>query len=517
MPHEVLIEIAKKCFWARAQMGSVDPVQEKSFFELNLVRELPLRPLITQARSRSFEECHDHKPGYLNSNWSGYRLAAFLAYYLVSQWEYYIDGPPPLCRPDLIDHLGDFALSTHEDADIYVQICAMDIAGEVIALIEGVDIGFAPFQHITESAMRFADSLTSMMGNGSDDGMLWPAIPILQRQLEAMGRIASGETALTTNDTDHSTEPNTPNIDDIEAADGYQPDPTRGNTDDADHPTDIDTTEHGNEHQSDTTPRSLLGPEIEDEQPRAAATKSDRWRNHTSWIKYGAAVAAGALLVAAIVSIRQAPDSNGQGVSTTTTTLTTTLAASPRLPSPDVGAAPASPVVHNVTELVSAVTTDGKQSSFAAPWSTTPTPLVLDLYDSAKRGFVVTITLQTEVAQSEDIEINLTLGKARGLNFTDNETYVTDKYVINDRQDPPIGGKPLTLTIAGDRTPTTYSTEIYVNETQNVQAQIGELPQELAVFTCGVSVLTFEVLLAENHPNSLNVTVPVPLLVVKRC
>lgn len=422
-----------------------------------------LEPLIGEALEHSTHGRRDADDAP-DQHAQGYRLAASIAYLLVSQWPHQVEilGTAPRCRTDFQELLGDHALPLDNDREdrsrpdhhdrtgdelTYVVVCAMDIAETVIKAYDGVDIG-ASLRN-AGPAIRFADSLTEI-GDHSDES----TIRSLQRQLETMGEIA---------------------------------DAVRSEAD-------LDTPE------------------------AVRVRKPALWGQRPALI--GTGLLASALVVATVFLITFAGSSketNAQSVTSTVTTQVTSTLPPPTIEKPrEVSAGSTKGVVYNVLELVSAETADGSQSTAASPWGTTATPIVLYPYDSQRRTFRIRVALRVERPQPYDVKVNVTFSKPGGLIFAANSTFLSDRRGKDVEQDEP-KGQPIVLTLAGNGTPTIYSTDVYVRETENVVVSDPDKPQELAVFTCGVNVLRFGVLLAADQKDAVNLTVEMPLFVVKNC
>lgn len=399
-----------------------------------------LQRVMGRARNEALMGCIDGS-GALNGEWSGYRLAAYAAYHLVSRHDDYATGPMPAVRPDGQGALGDLVL----DDTNYLQVCAIDLADAIIQMTEQVDAVIAPAESVLPDVTDVANSLNFIRMRGADTHTN-EMVPRLQRQLESLGA----------------------------------------------------TVEKGSTRRA-----------------RARRAVSRTWRRTvTPRRAVVAALIAVVLAIALIGYLVLRPE-----------------AAVPPVTVPAEGGTTAGPVVRDVFERVDVTTPDERRSS-ATPWSVEPEPIILDPDNRDRSGVTVTVTLTVNPVRDRDVPVWLSFGRPAGLSYVPGETKMSNK---NGRDQPlpppepppgPVPPKPdelrTPLTLAGDGTPTVYTTKLILNELQgpqqvDIQPADPTQPSTASVLRCGLNALPFNVLLtgAESKGEWVNVTIP--LYVLKTC
>lgn len=403
---------------------------------------IDLQRLMGRARNEALMGCIDGS-GALNGEWSGYRLAAYAAYYLVSRHGDYATGPTPALRADDQAALGDLVLGETS----YLQVCAIDLADAIIKWTEQVDAASAPAELVLPDVKAIANSLNFVLMRGVD-AHANEMVPTLQRQLESLGAAVE---------------------------DG-------------------------------TTRRA-----------RARRVVSQTWRHA---VTSGRALAVASLLVVVLV------------VALIGYVILRPESAAPAVSVPAEGGTTAAPVVRDVFERVEAQTPDDRRSA-ATPWSADPEPIILDPSNRDRSGVTVTVTLNVDPVRDRDVPVWLSFGRPAGLSYVQGETKMSNK---NGRDQPqplpeplpgPVPPNPdalrIPLTLAGDGTPTAYTTKLILNELQGPQ-QVDipppadpTQPSSATVLRCGLNALPFNVLLtgAESQGEWVNITIP--LYVLKRC
>ncbi|MHA3021795.1 hypothetical protein ACXPWS_16280 [Mycobacterium sp. BMJ-28] len=429
---EKLADIALHRLQHRAHTGDADAGFSVSPFDL--------QRLMVRARNEALNGCVDRSGG-LNGTWSGFRLAAFVAYYLVSHHGDYCAGTLPVLRRDEQAALGDVVLTQTN----YLQACAIDLADAVIMLTEGLDAVSAPADLVFDDVTAIANSLNLVLAQGTD-AHANEMVPTLQRQLHSLGA----------------------------------------------------TVEKGTSRRA-----------------RTVRAWSRAWRRSVTSRR---ALAAAALIVVLVIAaigyfgFRPAP-------------------ATPPASAPERGGTTAAPVVRDVTERVDAATPDQMRSA-ATPWSITPQPIILDPANRDRSGVTVTVTLSVNPVRDRDVPVWLSFGRPGGLSYVPGETKMSNSNGQNQLQaspEPPPGTVPLTadklripLWLAGDGTPTVFSTKLILNELQGPQqvdipAPADAQPSSATVLRCGLNAVPFNVLLTGAESNGQWVNITIPLYVLKVC